>query len=139
MQQAGTDFVLSCMTVNGNIAMARAIQQYGLKVHQLWLTVATTSDREPSTPSSCRASTSTSRQRALRGGQPVGSTYPGMKTYLTAMKKYEPAYTYNAVALQGWQSAALLAAGIKAAGKNLTQANVVSGHQPDSPASPPAA
>ena len=35
-------------------------------------------------------------------------------------------YTYNGVALQGWQSAALIAAGVKAAGSNLTQSNVVS-------------
>ena len=49
-----------------------------------------------------------------------------MQAYLTAMKKYEPKYIYNGIALQGWQSAALIAAGIKAAGNNLTQANVVS-------------
>ena len=55
-----------------------------------------------------------------------GNTYPGMQAYITAMNKYEPKYIYNAVALQGWQSAALIAAGIKAAGTNLTQANVVS-------------
>jgi hypothetical protein len=42
------------------------------------------------------------------------------------MKKYEPSYTYNGDALQGWQSAALIAAGVKAAGSNLTQANLVS-------------
>ena len=49
-----------------------------------------------------------------------------MQAYIAAMKKYEPSYTYNGVALQGWQSAALIAAGIKAAGNNLTQASVVS-------------
>ena len=49
-----------------------------------------------------------------------------MQAYITAMKKYEPADTYNDVALQGWQSAALIAAGIKAAGSNVTQASVVS-------------
>ena len=41
------------------------------------------------------------------------------------MNKYEPAYTYNGVAVQGWQSAALLADAIKAAGNNLTQANII--------------
>jgi branched-chain amino acid transport system substrate-binding protein len=41
------------------------------------------------------------------------------------MKKYEPAYTFNGIALQGWQSAALIAAGVKAAGSNVTQASVV--------------
>ena len=37
MKQAGVNFVLTCMEVQGNINMARAIQQYGLKTSQLWL------------------------------------------------------------------------------------------------------
>src|ERR1019366_10485470 len=45
--------------------------------------------------------------------------------YIAAMNKYEAAFTYNGVAFQGWQSAALLVAGIRAVGKDLTQANVI--------------
>ena len=37
MKQAGSNFVVSCMDVQGNITMARAIKQYGLKATQLWL------------------------------------------------------------------------------------------------------
>ena len=37
MKQAGSNFVVSCMDVQGNITMARAIQQYGLHMTQLWL------------------------------------------------------------------------------------------------------
>ncbi len=37
MKEAGVNFVLTCMEVQGNINMARAIQQYGLKTSQLWL------------------------------------------------------------------------------------------------------
>ena len=37
MKQAGVNFVLTCMEVQGNVNMARAIQQYGLKTSQLWL------------------------------------------------------------------------------------------------------
>ncbi len=37
MKQAGADFVLSCMDVQGNVTMARAIKQYGLKATQFWL------------------------------------------------------------------------------------------------------
>ncbi|HEV8064546.1 MAG TPA: hypothetical protein VGP46_06930, partial [Acidimicrobiales bacterium] len=54
-----------------------------------------------------------------------GNTYAGMQAYISQMNKYEPAFTYNDVSFQGWQSAALLAAGIKAAGNDLSQANVV--------------
>ena len=49
-----------------------------------------------------------------------------MIQYLNAMNKYEPAFTYNGTALQGWQSAALLAQAVKLAGNNLTQANIIS-------------
>ena len=36
MKQAGSNMVVSCMDVQGNVTMARAIQQYGLKTTQLW-------------------------------------------------------------------------------------------------------
>ena len=41
------------------------------------------------------------------------------------MKKYEPNYVYDEVAIQGWESAALFVQGVKMAGNNLTQANVI--------------
>jgi Periplasmic binding protein len=53
------------------------------------------------------------------------SEYPGLKLYLTEMKKYEPAYAQDEVALQGWESAALFVEGVKMAGADLTQANVI--------------
>jgi hypothetical protein len=51
--------------------------------------------------------------------------YPGLKLYLTEMKKYAPYYLYDEVAIQGWESAALFVEGVKMAGNNLTQANVI--------------
>ena len=41
------------------------------------------------------------------------------------MKKYEPNYIYDEIAIQGWESAALFVQGVKAAGNNLTWANVI--------------
>ena len=41
------------------------------------------------------------------------------------MKKYEPAYVGDEIAIQGWESAALFVQGVKMAGSNLTQANVI--------------
>ena len=52
MQQAKVDWSSSCMDVTGNIAMARAIQQYGLKTNQLWLSGNDQGRRSTSTPSS---------------------------------------------------------------------------------------
>ena len=37
MRQAGVDLIVSCMDVLGNINLARSVQQYGLKTSQLWL------------------------------------------------------------------------------------------------------
>ena len=41
------------------------------------------------------------------------------------MKKYEPNYVDDEIAIQGWESAALFVQGVKMAGNNLTQANVI--------------
>jgi ABC-type branched-subunit amino acid transport system substrate-binding protein len=102
MKQAGSDFVLSCMDVQGNINMARAIQQYGLKITQLWL-------------SGNDQSTLNQNQSLMQGVYfdiahvpftASTSEYPGLKLYLKEMKKYEPKYVEDEVAIQGWESAA---------------------------------
>ena len=51
--------------------------------------------------------------------------YPGLTLYLQQMKKYEPNYVYNELAIQGWESAALFVQGVKAAGSDLTWSNVI--------------
>jgi ABC-type branched-subunit amino acid transport system substrate-binding protein len=121
MKQAGSNFVVSCMDVQGNITMARAIQQYGVKMTQLWL-------------SGNDQSTLDQNQSLMQNiyfyvahvpfTAPT-NLYPGLKLYLNQMKKYEPKYVYDEVAIQGWESAALFVQGVKMAGKNLTQASVV--------------
>jgi ABC-type branched-subunit amino acid transport system substrate-binding protein len=121
MKQAGSNFVLSCMDVQGNISMARAIKQYGVHMTQLWL-------------NGNDQSTLNQNQSLMQGiyfslahvpfGAPQ-SEYPGLKLYETEMKKYEPAYVNDELAIQGWESAALFVQGVKMAGNNLTQANVV--------------
>lgn len=124
IQRAGSDFVVSCMTVTGNVALARAIAQYGLHVHQLWFDGAD--------------ATVVKKYESLLQGvyfdvQNVPETaaskypgvYPGLETYLKTMRRFAPGYADNALALDGWMSAALMVAGIRAAGRHLTQASVV--------------
>jgi ABC-type branched-subunit amino acid transport system substrate-binding protein len=121
MKQAGSDFVVSCMDVQGNINMARAIKQYGLHMTQLWL-------------NGNDQSTLNQNQSLMQGiyfsiahvpfTAPT-SEYPGLKLYETQMKKYEPNYVDDELAIQGWESAALFVQGVKMAGSNLTQANVI--------------
>ncbi len=124
MQQTSTDTVISCMQESDNVTMARDIQQYGVKVTQLWLNGY---DRSLLSQYSSLMS---HVYLGLSGTVPyeaagIDNTYPGMKTYIKEMNKYEPAFTYNGVSLQGWQSAALLADALKQAGRNFTQADVV--------------
>jgi ABC-type branched-subunit amino acid transport system substrate-binding protein len=121
MKQAGVNFITSCMDVQGNVTMARAIQQYGMKTSQLWLNGNDqgTLDQNQSLMQNIYFYIAHVPFSAPQ------SEYPGLKTYLSVMNKYEPKYTLDEVAIQGWESAALFAAGVKAAGTNLTQANVV--------------
>jgi branched-chain amino acid transport system substrate-binding protein len=121
MRQTGTNFVLSCLDVQGNVNMARAIQQYGLKATQLWLN----GNDLPTL-----VANKSLMQGVYFATYHVPFTaptrlYPGLTLYLQQMKKYEPQYMYNELAIQGWESAALFVQGVKAAGTNLTWANVV--------------
>jgi branched-chain amino acid transport system substrate-binding protein len=121
MRQAGSNFVLSCMDVQGNVALARAIHQYGLKVTQLWL-------------NGNDVPTLKANESLMQGvyfatyhvpfTAPT-SLYPGLTLYLQQMRKYEPDYVYNELAIQGWESAALFVQGVRAAGNDLTWANVI--------------
>ena len=124
IQRAGADFVISCMTVTGNVGLARDIQQYGLRVHQLWFDGADASVVKKYTKllQGVYFDVQTVPESAATRFPGV---YPGLTTYLKAMKRYAPGYADNALALDGWVSAALMVAGIEAAGRHLTQASVV--------------
>jgi branched-chain amino acid transport system substrate-binding protein len=121
MRQAGSNLVVSCMDVQGNITMARAIQQYGLKITQLWFngndaqTLASNKSLMQGIYFNISHVPFTSPQRQ----------YPGLKLYLTEMRKYAPQYAEDEVAIQGWESAALFVQGVKMAGNNLTQQAVI--------------
>jgi ABC-type branched-subunit amino acid transport system substrate-binding protein len=121
MKQAGSNFVLTCMDVQGNVTMARAIQQYGLKATQLWLDgddLSTLQTNKSLMQGIYFATAHVPFTAPLR-------LYGGLNLYLQQMKKYEPNYVYDELAIQGWESAALFAQGVKMAGSNLTWANVV--------------
>ncbi len=124
IQRAGADFVVSCMTVTGNIALARDVHEYGLHVHQLWFDGADASvvKKYASLLQGVYFNVLNVPETAAARYPGV---YPGLERYLKAMRRYAPGYAGNALALDGWESAALMVAGIKAAGRHLTQAAVV--------------
>lgn len=127
IHQAGSDLVVSCMQASDDITLARDIQQYGLKIKQMWLNGYDQKllDQYTSVMQNVYLNNVGSVPFEAANTAKYGNTYAGMQQYLAAMNKYEPAFTYNGVAFQGWQSAALLVAGIQAAGNDLSQANVI--------------
>ncbi|HLN16169.1 MAG TPA: ABC transporter substrate-binding protein [Acidimicrobiales bacterium] len=125
MQQAGVNTIITCMDVNDNLSMARAIQQYGYKgVKQLWLNGndQSTLDQYKNIMQGIYFSIA---HVPFSYAKTAPATYPGMVAYLAAMKKYQPKWVYDEVAIQGWESAALFAQGLEMAGKNPTQAAVI--------------
>ena len=125
MQQAGTDFVMSCMQESDNITMARDIQQYGLKITQLWAERLRPVAPQPVQQPDARGLPEQQRHRPLRGGPDYAEHLSRHGQLHAGDEQVRAAFTYNGVAVQGWQSAALLADAIKAAGNNLTQANII--------------
>jgi branched-chain amino acid transport system substrate-binding protein len=127
MQHAGSDLVISCMQASDDITLSREIQQYGLHIKQLWLNGYDQKllNQYTSVMQGVYLINTGSVPFEAADAAKYGNTYAGLQEYIAAMNKYEPAFTYNGVAFQGWQSAALLVAGIRAAGKDLTQANVI--------------
>ena len=97
MKAAGTNFILSCMDITGNISLARGVKQYGIQAKQLWL-------------DGNDQSTLNQYQDLMQGvyfniqhvpfDAPLGD-YPGLAAYISAMKKYEPKWVYDEVASAG--------------------------------------
>ncbi len=128
LQQAGSQLVVTCMQASDNITLARDIQQYGLKIKQFWLNGYDQAllNRYSALMQGVYVDNVSGVPFEAADTARYGNTYAAMQDYIAAMNKYEPDYTYNGVAFQGWQSAALIAAGVKAEGADITQAGVIS-------------
>ncbi|MGH9044129.1 MAG: ABC transporter substrate-binding protein [Acidimicrobiales bacterium] len=125
MKQAGVDFVVSCMDVPGNIELSRGMQENGLTgAKQLWLDgydLPTLRQYQ-----SLMQNTYFLVQHVpFQATAQFPGTFPGMARYIKIMNKYEKAYTYNEVAMEGWLNAALFVAGLRAIGRSPTQAKLI--------------
>jgi len=125
MKQAGVDFVVSCMDIPGNLQLSRSLQQNGVtRVKQLWLDGYDLSTLHQYT--SLMQNTYFLVQHVpFQAGTQFPGAFPGLREYISVMNKYEPAYTYNEVSMEGWLSAALFVAGLRAVGPSLTQQRLV--------------
>ena len=125
LQKHGSDFLVTCMEGSDNITLARAIQQYGLKIHQLWLNGYEQALLNQYQSLMQNVYVDANGFVPFAAATDFPGSYPGLETYLSTMKTYEPQDETDQLSMQGWQSAALLAAGLKAAGNNVTQQNVI--------------
>ena len=124
MKNANVDMFFSCLDVNGNVGFARAIAQNGLTMKQVWFNGY---DR------STLAQYGSIMNGVYFGLQHVPfeaalaypGVYPGLDNYIKNMQKYQPKFTYDEVALDGWIAADQFVTGLKAAGKNVTQKSLV--------------
>ena len=124
MKNAHVDLLFSCLDVNGNVAFARAISQNGLTMNQVWFNGY---DR-----STLAQYGSIMQGVYLKLGHvpfeaalAFPGVYPGLETYIKEMQKYQPSFTYDEVALDGWISATQFVTGLKAVGRDLTQKKLV--------------
>ncbi|MHB8593624.1 MAG: ABC transporter substrate-binding protein, partial [Acidimicrobiales bacterium] len=124
MKAHHVDLVFTCLDVSGNVAFARAMSQNGLSVHQAWLNGY---DRSilAQYASLMNGVTLLVEHVPFEAATVFPGVYPAMQQYLQEMQRYQPDHVYDEVALDGWINAAQFVAGLKAVGKNLTQAKLV--------------
>ncbi|HUO49364.1 MAG TPA: ABC transporter substrate-binding protein [Acidimicrobiales bacterium] len=124
IKQHGADLVASCLDLNGDIALARAMQQNGVSAKQLWFN-GNDKDSLKAYPTLMNGVYFLDQQVPFAAASQFPGVYPGLEQYISTMQKYEPDAVYNETALDGWLNADLFVTGLRAAGKNPTQAQVV--------------
>lgn len=121
MQQRGVDLVVSCMDVNSNVLLARAMRLHGMGAASLWLDGY---DR------AVLKADGTVMGRVYLVVQHVpfelAGGFAGLDQYLGAMRRAGyAAQRFSDVALAGWESAHLFVDGLRAAGAHPTEDAVV--------------
>ena len=125
MQQAGVDFVATCMDATGDIKLSQTLQQHGMgRTTQYWL-------------DGYDGRILRTNQAALDGAYfllqqtPFEVTaldpgvYPGIDAFTAALRRYAPGATPSSTALAGWVSADLFTQGLRAIGNDVTRTALV--------------
>jgi branched-chain amino acid transport system substrate-binding protein len=125
MRDAGVDFVFSCLQESDNISLSRALHQNGMgSVTELWLEIYDRSELQAE-PGLMNGVYFFLQHVPFEAANTYPGTYPGMAGYIDTMQRYEPASTYDELALYGWLNADLFVQGLRAVGPHLTQARLV--------------
>lgn len=125
MHAAGVDFVASCLDLNGNLVLARALKSAGMaSATQYWLD----GYDESAIASSASLMDGTYfliGHVPFESGEAHGATYPEMALYLKELHKYFPADDPSEPSVAGWISAEMFCAGLKMIGRDVTRARLV--------------
>jgi len=115
------DLLYTCLDGAENLKVVQTMSQYGLgNVHTIWengYDRATVAQNAPVMTGSIFAL----QHVPFEAAEAFPGTYPGMDQYLAVMNRYEPQWTYDDISVQGWINAAQFVAGLRAAGRDLTQ------------------
>jgi ABC-type branched-subunit amino acid transport system substrate-binding protein len=122
---SGATMVVSCMDVNSNVGLSKQMKLYGMKPVQLWLDGYDRSILK--SDAHYMADTFLLLQHIpFEAAKVYPGAFPGLNLYFKEMVKYGfSTDEYSDVALMGWESANLFTQGLRAAGKNPTQASLV--------------
>ena len=131
MFNAHVNMVISCMDVNSNVGLSKQLKNYGLKPVQLWLDGYDRSILKAQ--GQFMANTYFMLQHVpFEAATQYPTAFKGLNLYFAQMAKYGfSADEFSDVALAGWESANTFTMGLRAAGKNPTQASLVDGDQQD--------
>jgi len=129
MKAAHVDMFISCMEGSDNLAVDQAMYQNGMTgVHSIWLNgynrAYLTQD-----PKVMEGVIYLEQHVPFEAASQFPGKYPAMAQYLATMEKYEPKWTYDDDAFQGYLNGVQFVQGLQEeakTGKPLTQADLIS-------------
>jgi branched-chain amino acid transport system substrate-binding protein len=128
MKAAHIDFFITCMEGADNLAFDESMRENGIAgFRTLWLQGYDRAYLKQS-PAAMVGALYLEQHVPFEAATQFPGRYPAMKQYLKTMKKYEPKWTYDDLAFQGYLNAVQFVQGLKeqaATGKPLTQADLI--------------
>jgi ABC-type branched-subunit amino acid transport system substrate-binding protein len=128
MKAAHVDLLISCMEASDNLAFALAMHQNGLaSARAVWLQGYNRAYLEQD-PADMVGVLYLEQHVPFEAATQFPGRYPAMEQYLRTMERYEPKWTYDDLAFQGYLNAAQFVQGLReqaATHRPLTQANLI--------------
>lgn len=128
MKAKHVDLFISCMEGSDNLAFAQAMHQNGMSsVHQVWLNGYDRAYLQQD-PADMVGVIYLLQHVPFEAATQFPGKYPAMEQYLATMQRYQPQWTYDDLAFEGYLDAAQFVQGLReqaATHKPLTQADLI--------------